>query len=61
MSYSECFACGRMVGGYEKWCDACLEAHKLRQGDWRSFRPKTKYGTPERIEEIGSEIVKDSI
>lgn len=61
MSYCVCFACGRVVPQYEKWCNSCLDIYKLRQGDWRTFIPKTSYGSPERIDEVGSEIVKDSI
>lgn len=60
MSYSTCFVCGEMVSYYEKYCVKCLRKYKLRQGDWRTFKPKTQYGTPERDQEIRTEIIKDS-
>ena len=61
MSYCSCFICGVMVPWYEKYCQKCLELYKLKQGDWRKFRPKTEFGTSEREDEIQEEIRKDSL
>jgi hypothetical protein len=46
---------------YEKYCQKCVEKYNLKQGDWRDFKPKTEYGTPERDAEVKSEIEKDII
>lgn len=59
MSYSTCFLCGKMVSMYEKYCSHCLEKYSLAQGDWRAFKPKTEYGTPERELEKEKEKKKD--
>lgn len=61
MSYSTCLICEKMVGGYQKYCERCLKKHKLRQGDWRNFRLKTAYGTPERKQEVLDEMEKDKL
>jgi len=50
-----------MVFMYEKYCERCRKKNKLRQSDWREFKPKTEHGTPERQEEIAAEIEKDKI
>jgi hypothetical protein len=31
MSASYCLKCGDMVGGYEKYCDSCIEKYGVRQ------------------------------
>lgn len=59
MSYSTCFLCGTMVGGYNKYCDSCLAKYSLVQSS--RFVPKTKFGTPEREVEKQEEIKKDSL
>ena len=33
MSYSVCIKCKTMVGGYEKYCPACLEKYHIKQDD----------------------------
>lgn len=59
MSYSSCFICGKMVSMYQKYCGDCLKKRNLIQGDWRTFKPKIEYGTPERQVEIQQEVTKD--
>ena len=61
MGYCMCFICGKMTSMYEKYCLSCEEKYNLRQGDWRTFKPKTDYGTPERQTEISKEIEKDRL
>ena len=60
MSYSVCFACGEMVSMYQKWCPECLGDFQLRQGDWREFKPKTRFGTEGRKAEVLFEIARDT-
>lgn len=48
-----------MVSMYQKYCGNCLKKYNLKQGDWRTFKPKTKYDSPERYAEVTAEIEKD--
>lgn len=61
MSYCTCLKCGRMVGGYQKYCSLCIKTCNLRQGDWRTFRLKTDWNDPGRDEEVRAEIEKDKL
>lgn len=63
MDFSNCLICGSTIALHQKYCGNCLEKYNrvflLKQGDWNTFRPKTKDGTPERRKEIQNEMEKD--
>jgi hypothetical protein len=56
MSFSECIKCGKMVSSYQKYCDACVTAHGVRQDE--TFHQHFKF--KDYAAECEAEFAKDA-